>query len=331
MNDPLIIESVLAKGQADMCGLVRALIADPEFVNKTREGRVDDIRACVACNQACIGHRLKGYPISCIQHPETGRESKYYRQGPARRQQRVSVVGGGPGGMKAALVASQRGHRVRLYEKTRRLGGQVRMAQLLPGRSEFGGLITNLERELGQTGCEVLRGVEATAELLRDDDPDVIIIATGGKPYWPELEGEPSGAVVDAWSVLNGESRVGQRVAVADSKCDWIALGLAEKLAREGCDVTLYTNGTVPGEVLPHMVRDHGIGELFKLGVRMVPYAHLFGVDEKSAYFVHTASGEAIVAEDIDTVVLTFGNVSDSVWRERSRVSEGGWKSSATP
>ena len=311
MNDPSIVESVLEKGQADMCGLVRALIADPEFVNKAREGQVDDIRACIACNQACIGHRLKGYPISCIQHPETGREIAYYQQGHAGRRCRVTVVGGGPAGMKAAIVAAQRGHEVRLYEKTRRLGGQVLMAQLLPGRSEFGGLITNLERELGQTACEVIRGVAVTAELIRNDDPDAVIIATGGKPYWPEIDGKGSGHVVDAWSVLNGEAKVGHRVAIADSKCDWISLGVAEKLAREGCDVTLYTNGVVAGELLPHMVRDYGIAELFKLGVPMVPYAHLYGVDEKTAYFIHTASGQPIIADNVDTVVLTFGNVSD--------------------
>ena len=311
MNDPAIIENVIANGHADMCGLVRALIADPEFVIKTEQGRTDDIRACIACNQACIGHRLKGYPVSCIQHPESGRELAFYNKGLAPARRKVMVVGGGPGGMKAAIVAAQRGHDVRLYEKTDKLGGQVLLAQLLPGRSEFGGLIENLENELFRTDCEVVRNTMITRSIVMEQEPDTVIVATGGIPYWPDIEGDYAGTVVDAWSVLKEEVTAGQRVLVADSKCDWISLGIAHKLALEGRDVSLYTNGAVPGELIPHMIRDYEIAALFKLGVEMVPFAQLYGVDGNTVYFHHTASGEHIIVENVDTVVLTFGNSAD--------------------
>ena len=109
INQPQTAEQVVATGQADMCGMTRALICDPEMPNKAMAGRSDDIRACIGCNQACIGHFHKGYPISCIQHPETGRELTYGTLA-GRAEQEVMVVGGGPGGMKAAAVAAERGH-----------------------------------------------------------------------------------------------------------------------------------------------------------------------------------------------------------------------------
>ena len=135
INQPQMAERILADGQADLCGMTRALIADPEMPNKALAGRLDDIRACIACNQACIGHLHAGTAISCIQHPETGREQRYGRLDPAAQPRRVLVAGGGPAGMKVAAVAAARGHQVTLYEAAPRLGGQVRVAQLIPGRA----------------------------------------------------------------------------------------------------------------------------------------------------------------------------------------------------
>jgi NADPH-dependent 2,4-dienoyl-CoA reductase/sulfur reductase-like enzyme len=208
INQPQTAEQILASGQADMCGMTRAMIADPEMANKARTGHGDDIRACIACNQACIGRMQAGYSISCIQHPETGRELIYGDITPAEHPRRVMVVGGGPGGMKAAMVASRRGHQVTLYEKSARLGGQVLLAQLLPGRAEFGGLVTNFEREIELAGVEVIKRTEVTPELVAEQAPEAIILATGARPYVPAIEGMAEGHVVDAWQVIRGEANV---------------------------------------------------------------------------------------------------------------------------
>jgi 2,4-dienoyl-CoA reductase-like NADH-dependent reductase (Old Yellow Enzyme family) len=208
INQPQTAEQILASGQADMCGMTRAMIADPEMANKARTGHGDDIRACIACNQACIGRMQAGYSISCIQHPETGRELIYGYITPAEHPRRVMVVGGGPGGMKAAMVASRRGHQVTLYEKSARLGGQVLLAQLLPGRAEFGGLVTNFEREIELAGVEVVKRTEVTPELVAEQAPDAIILATGARPYVPAIEGMAEGHVIDAWQVIRGEANV---------------------------------------------------------------------------------------------------------------------------
>ncbi len=307
INQPQIAERIIAAGHADMCGMTRALIADPEMPNKAAAGRADDIRACIACNQACIGHFHLGFPISCIQHPETGRELMYGTRQPAARRRKVLVAGGGPGGMKAAAVAAERGHDVTLYERTGRLGGQVLLAQLLPGRAEFGGLVTNLAREVEQAGVRVARDTEVTPALIAREKPDAVIVATGGRPRRPAVEGEGDAHVVDAWQVLKGEANVGKSVVVADWRCDWIGLGLAEKFARDGCRVRLAVNGYMAGEMIHRYVRDQWVGTLHKLGVEVIPYARLAGVDATTVYLQHATSGEPVLCEDVDTLVLAQG------------------------
>ena len=308
ITTPHTAERVLAAGQADMCGMARALICDPELPSKALSGREEDVRECIGCNQACSGHGELGVPISCIQYPESGRERLYGQRRRAPRRRKVLVAGGGPAGMKAAAVAAARGHHVSLYERSRQLGGQVLLAQLLPDRSEFGAMVSNLSREAERAGVAVRRLTEVTRAVVEREAPDCVVLATGAEPYWPVIEGQEEGHVVDAWQVLRGETTVGSSVVVADWRCDWIGMGLAEKLALEGCRVRLCVNGYMPGQHIQRYVRDRWAGELHKLGVEVINYARLFGVDAGSVYFQHTTSGEPIVCEEADTLVLATGH-----------------------
>ena len=303
VTQPQEAEQILAAGQADMVGLVRAHICDPQFMTKTREGRVEDIRACIGCNQACIGHRLRGFPISCIQHPETGRELVFGTKNRVLRSKKVVVVGGGPAGMKAAAVAAERGHDVHLFEKNTQLGGQVLLAQLLPDRAEFGGIVTNLTREMERYGVAVETGTDVDADMVAAEAPDAVIIATGAKPQLPQIEGLETAHVVDSWSVVRGEANVGASVVIWDWRADWVGLGLAQMLAQSGCHVRLAVNGIVAGERIPSMVRDYAVGELHKLGVEIVPYVRLFGADEDTVYFEHVTSKEPVIMENVETLV----------------------------
>jgi len=308
INQPQQAEAILAAGQADMCGMTRAMICDPEMPAKARAGRIDDIRACIGCNQACIGHFHMGLPISCIQHPETGRELAYGTRKLAAKGRRILVAGGGPGGMKAAAVAAERGHAVTLYEAGPRLGGQALLAQLLPGRAEFGGIVTNLGHELTLAGVEVVRNTAVDRAKVEQEAPDAVVVATGARPRWPEFEGRDEAHVVDAWQVLRDEANVGNSVVIADWRCDWVGLGLAEKLARAGCRVRLCSNGYMAGQTIQQYVRDSWLGTLHKLGVELVPMVRLFGADSGTAYFQHTASGEAVLCEGMETLVLAMGH-----------------------
>ena len=310
INQPQQAEQIVAGGQADMVGMTRAQICDPELANKAKEGRVDDIRACIGCNQACIGHMHMGVGISCIQHPESGRELVYGRRKPVMARKRILVAGGGPAGMKAAAVAAERGHHVTLFEATDRLGGQTLLAQALPGRAEFGGIVTNLAREMELAGVEVVRNNRVTRDLVVQEAPDAVIVATGAIPAPVEIEGGDEAHVVEAWSVVRGEANVGGNVVIADWRCDWIGLGLAEHLARNGCNVTLAVDGYMPGQTIQMYVRDHWAGILQKLGVRVIPYARLFGTDSDSVYLQHATSGEAMIVEDVDTLVTALGHRS---------------------
>lgn len=308
INQPQVAEKVLASGQADLCGMTRAMICDPQMARKTAEGRLDDIRACIGCNQACIGHFHLGYPISCIQHPETGRELRYGTRQPAATRRRIMVVGGGPGGMKAAAVAAERGHDVTLYEAGARIGGQALLAQLLPGRAEFGGIVTNLAREMELAGVKVVTNTKIERARIEQEKPDAVIVATGARPRRPHFEGEEDMHVVDVWQVLKGEANVGSSVVVADFRCDWVGMGIAEKLARDGCRVRLAVNGYMPGQRIQQYVRDSWSGTLHKLGIEIIPQVRLFGADADSVYLQHTASGEAVVCDGVNTLVLAQGH-----------------------
>ena len=325
INQPQIAEEILKSSAADFCGMTRALIADPDMPNKAQAGALDDIRACIACNQACIGHFHKGYPISCIQYPETGRELTLgARKTKTTQANHILVVGGGPAGMKASAVLAERGHRVTLCEASSQLGGQALLAQLLPGRAEFGGIVTNLKREVERAGVEIRRKTDVSRSLMDALKPDHIVIATGAKPRRPALEGEGA-HVVDAWQVLKGEVNIGARVVIADWRADWVGLGIAEKLARDGASVTLAVEGPVAGDALPFYVRDEMIARLHRLGVVIKPYHRLFGADGDTVYFHHASGGDPVLIENIETLVLAQGHESVNALQEDAKAIGIAW------
>ena len=307
INQPQEAERILAAGAADMCGMTRAMICDPEMAAKAEAGKTDDIRACIGCNQACIGHFQLGLPISCIQHPETGRELSFGAKPRAAKVRRIMVVGGGPAGLKAAAVAAERGHRVDLHEREGQTGGQVKLAQLLPTRAEFGGMTQNLTREAERHGARIHRRSEVTAGMIAAARPDAVILATGSRPHLPAIEGEAA-QMAHAVDVLSGKVKTGARVVIYDWHADWIGAGLAEKLAGEGAHVRLAVNGMSVAANIQSYIRFEMAARLHKLGVEVHPWLRLYGADGRTAYFIHTAARDAVVFEDVDTLVLSVPN-----------------------
>jgi 2,4-dienoyl-CoA reductase-like NADH-dependent reductase (Old Yellow Enzyme family) len=310
INEPQQAERVLAAGGADACAMTRALISDPELPRKVSAGRAESIRACVGCNQACIGHFHAGYPISCIQYPETGRELQYGRLAAAADRCRVLIAGGGPAGLKAAATAAARGHQVVLHEAHTRVGGQVLLAERLPDRAEFGGVAINLLRDAQDAGARVVLRSTVDRALVERERPDVVVLATGGVPRQPPLEIQGTPNILDAWDVLQGARLPSGHIVIADWPCDWVGAGLSIHCARAGRRVTLAVNGYMPGQRIQQYLRDLLLADLHRLHVTVIPTVRLFGADDDTVYLQHTTSGEPVLVEDVSCLVLAQGQAA---------------------
>ena len=252
INDPVMAEKVLASGQADMIGMCRGLICDPYLPKKAFEGRLDDIRYCIACNQGCIGRIGMNKLIGCVQNPAVGREKEWGEGTLAKAnvKKNVTIVGGGPAGMWAAKMAGRRGHKVTLYDRNETLGGQVVTAMKGVGRDEFGVIIRNEKAQVDKAGVTVKLGVEATAEQVLADKPDVVIVATGSLPKEHPVGGADGPEVYNVWQVLNGEAEPGANVCLIDYDGHHRATATAELLANQGKKVHIITSSLFIGAEL---------------------------------------------------------------------------------
>ena len=326
INTPALAEEVLAAGKMDLVGLVRELIADPHFPNKAREGRVEDIRACIACNQSCAGRGSNlGLPITCIYNPVTGHEKDWAEPGRAPVKKKVVVVGGGPAGMEAARVTAERGHRVVLFERSGRLGGQVKLAMKPPLRQSFEEIILFGERQLPKLGVDVRLGVEADVEAVLAETPDAVVVATGSTPYMTEIPGAEGKNVLSVADVLNG-AEAGERVVIVDTQGTPPACLLADYLADQGKQAEIVTGLPYVGNgIHARAVWHHLYGRLVEKRVTMSPMTGVARIGENWVEVYHVVNpAKTWRIESVDTVVIAGGGqANDGLYKRLKGKVEG--------
>jgi len=297
----------------------------PELMLKAQEGRLEDIRHCVACNQGCLGRLAQGRPVTCIQNAAAGREKRLGlgTMKPASVKKKVMIIGGGPAGMEAARVAAMRGHEVTLYEKTEELGGQVKLAAKAPNRDEWGEIARNLIRQIERAGVKVKLGIEVMPDLVIEQDPDAVVVATGStplhtgfselRPDLPCISGADQDNVITVWDVLQGQVKLGEKIVLIDNDYHQQAACAAEAIVEQGKKLEIITR-LMASAVDLQLTLESGFlyRRLLAKGAIFTPNTAVKQISGKTVVAYNIYSSEERRIGGVDTVVLAMGNKADN-------------------
>ncbi|MDF2678320.1 MAG: NADH:flavin oxidoreductase/NADH oxidase [Bacillota bacterium] len=305
---PEIAEKALEEGTADFVSFGRPVLADPDFVKKIKEGKLDEIRRCIRCNEGCIKEIFLYKHVKCSVNPAVGREAECIIT-PAINKKKIVIVGAGPGGMEAALIAGQRGHNVKLYEKTGELGGgQYKLAASIPGKEDLDSLVIYHNNMLKKyDNIDVIFNTNVDKNLIEKENPDIVIIATGGKAIVPKIKGIDNKNVITAFDVLARKANIGNSVIVVGGGL--VGVETAHYLALEGKNVKVVEMMDDVATNLDFMTRFWLMEEMNKQGVEFLTKTKIKEFTDEGV-IVTTNSDENEKELIADTVVVAVGVTS---------------------
>ncbi len=317
ITNPMFAESLLEEGKADFIALGRPLLADPEWPNKAKEGRFEEIVNCIYCNNHRMsysggGYGLTGRGMACTVNPSLLRERGFALK-PATSPKRVMVIGGGLAGMEAAAVAAQRGHHVSLYEQSDTLGGQWNIASQQEHKKDFAQVTKRMAAKLDKTGVKVTLNREVTRQFVKQTKPDVVILATGAKPKTLDVPGAEGNNVLQAVDVIIGKANVGDSVVVIGGR--YVGMEMAISLAEERKRVWLVTRSQLGRDVeayIKRTLRDR----LVELAIPVFPYSQVLKITPEGVSLIRDRELLFIKA---DSVVLAVGYRSENKLSEELR------------
>lgn len=317
-------EAIIAAGEADLVSIVRGQIADPHLARKATEGRAEDIRGCISCNQMCWGRRSRDYWISCLINPSVGREFEWggdrFVQGTVPKS--VLVVGAGPAGLEAARGAAERGHRVEIIEALPVIGGQFRLAGMQPRRAQILDLMYWYERQFEKLGVTLRLNTYLDADEVAAHPAEILVLATGSLPdekafqrWLPHLESLPGLELGGVWApedVMRREARLGDAVIVYDEGSNWRGVGTAWTLAEAGKQVTIVTPEAFVGKEIARTAADGAARRrLAKLGVVFKTEACIARWHGNGASILNLLTGEQEIIAASGLVMATTNRAFD--------------------
>ena len=306
INNPFIAEEIIGKGKADLVCIGRGLLSDPELPKKAKEGRLDDIRTCIACN-TCMESIFRRGRVECLVNPMLGREKEMAFVA-TKTPKKVMVIGGGPGGLNVAWVAARRGHDVHLFEKESTLGGQLLLGSVTEYKKELRNLIKFQQRQIEKYGVKCRLNHEVTPDTVKAEHPDVVIVATGSLPTSPPVKGLDKDIVVPFEKVLNGDHPSRKKTVVVGGGATGSEVAL--HLAQKGCLVTIVEMLPKIGKAVESITRKVLLKELKANHVETFTECRLSRVEANGVVVIDAGEQERFI--EAERVIIAIGNRPDN-------------------
>jgi 2,4-dienoyl-CoA reductase (NADPH2) len=340
--DPIMAEEILMAGKADAICIGRGLIADPNWAKKAQKGNIHDIMYCVACNQGCFDNVFRGMPITCLRNARAGNEARMKIK-PLKEKKKVMIIGSGPGGLEAARVARIRGHEVHVFEKDVNIGGLLNIIWLPPGRNEFKKMIENYHYWIEKLGINLHLKTEVDINVVRDFNPDIVLLATGSKPIKVPIPGIDKENVYWANDAFTMNAPIGENNVIIGGGPTGIELAIYiakyGRLSLEAFDFLTFYKALEPEKSIPMLMKGNKkvtvleklprvglgigkstkwvlLGKCQKLGVDLITNANIIEIGENSVSYIDASNNEQVI-NDVDAVYYATGVTSnDSLFKE---------------